>query len=285
MTGLLIALAGLGLLAFAFWKSRRVRVESGLVLDVDAFKPEWEKILERRFAVYRHLPPELRDRLHQLVCEFVNEKQFEACGGLKKITEEMRVLIAAQACLLLVGRPKDRVFPRLHSILLYPRAFRDRGRRVFGMEDGDDSERDIRLGESWQTGSVILSWQSVKNGALGEDDGMNVVLHEFAHQLDQADGAGDGVPALDAAGEYQDWEKIMSREYDALVDEANDPRADPLLDPYGATNPAEFFAVATETFFELSEDLHEEHPELYKELRDYYGVDPVAWRTSADQRR
>ncbi len=284
MTGILIALAGLALLGFAAWKARRARVEAGLVLDVDAFPPEWEDILDHRFAVYRRLPDELRERLHELVRDFVNEKQFEPCGGIREISEEMRVLVAAQACLLLVGRPKERLFPRLRSILMYPRAFRDRGRRMFGMEDGDDTERDIRLGESWQTGSVILSWQSVKNGALGEDDGMNVVLHEFAHQLDQADGAGDGVPALDAAGEYQDWEKIMSREYDALVDEANNPRADPLLDPYGATNPAEFFAVATETFFEMPEDLRDEHPELYGELRDYYGVDPAAWTRQRQSR-
>ncbi|MCB1231015.1 MAG: zinc-dependent peptidase [Verrucomicrobiae bacterium] len=278
VTGILIALVGTLLLAFAVWKTRRVRVETGLVLEVDTFSPEWDDLLERRFAVYRHLPDELRDRLRDRVRAFVNEKQFEACGGLETITEEMRVLVAAQAALLLVGRPKDRLYPRLHSVLMYPGAFRDRGKRVFGPDDDDDHERDIRLGESWNTGSVILAWDSVQRGAARDDDGMNVVLHEFAHQLDQADGSADGVPALGDDEAYFDWEKIMKREYETLVGEAEDPRADPLLDPYGATNPAEFFAVATETFFELSEDLRDEHPELFRELRDYYGVDPTEWK-------
>ncbi len=281
MTGLLIALLGFGLLALAVWKSRRARVDAGLVLAVDTFPPEWDALLERRFAIYPHLPEDLREQLRERVLRFVNEKQFEACGGLEEITGEMRVLVAAQAALLLVGRPKDALYPRLHSILMYPGAFRDRGKRVFGLEDGDDTERDIRLGESWNTGSVILAWDSVQRGAASDDDGMNVVLHEFAHQLDQADGSTDGVPSLDAAGKYQDWSAIFQREYEALVDQANDPRSDPLLDPYGAENPAEFFAVATETFFELPEDLEEEHPELYRELRDYYGVDPVKWTRSA----
>lgn len=277
MTGLLIALLGLGLLIFAVWKSQRARVEAGLVLAVGSFPPEWDDLLDHRFAVYRHLPDALRDRLRERILRFVNEKQFEACGGLETVTVEMRVLVAAQAALLLVGRPKDPLYPRLHSILLYPGAFRDRGKRVFGLEEGDDTERDIRLGESWNTGSVILAWDSVQHGAASDDDGMNVVLHEFAHQLDQADGSTDGTPSLDAVGKYQDWAAIFQREYEALVDQANDPRSDPLLDPYGAENPAEFFAVATETFFELPEDLREKHPELYGELRDYYGVDPAEW--------
>ncbi len=281
MTGLLIALAGLALLLVALRLHRRARVRAGLVLELETFPDEWHQLLDERFALYPHLPPPLREALQQRVIRFLAEKQFEACGSLESITTEMRVLIAAQACLLLVGRPRDPLYPRLHSILVYPGAFRDRGRRIFGMEDGDDTDREIRLGESWNTGSVILAWDSVKRGAASDDDGMNVVLHEFAHQLDQSDGSTDGVPSLGAAGEYVDWAEVMHREYDALVADANDPRARPLLDPYGAENPAEFVAVATETFFELPEDLREEHPELYRELRDYYGLDPAEWAAAA----
>ena len=277
MTGILIAIFGIALLAVAVALTRKADVRHGYVLDLDAFPENWTEILEKRFALYPHLPESLRERLHERLLGFVNRKRFEACGALKEVTEEMRVLVAAQACLLLIGRPKEKLYPRLKSILLYPGAFRDRGRRTFALDAGDGDERVIRLGESWESGSVILAWDSVKRGAANDHDGMNVVLHEFAHQLDQADGAGDGVPTLDAAGDYLDWEKIMRREYDALVEDANNPRARPLLDPYGAENPAEFFAVATETFFEMPEDLLEEHPELYGELKDYYGLDPVAW--------
>ncbi|MCB1062931.1 MAG: zinc-dependent peptidase [Verrucomicrobiae bacterium] len=278
MAGLFIAFVGLVLLFVAIAINQRARVESGLVLEVDVFPETWESLLQERFAVYSKLPEFLRERLRQRMIDFIAEKQFEPCGDIDTITEEMRVLVAGQACLLLVGRPQERLFPRLHSILIYPGAFRDRGKRMFGSDDGhEDDDRSIRLGESWNTGSVILSWDSVKRGAASDDDGMNVVLHEFAHQLDQADGSTDGTPALDAARDYIDWEKVMRREYDALVEETHNPRARPLLDPYGAENPAEFFAVATETFFELSAELLEEHPELYRELSDYYGVDPAEW--------
>jgi Mlc titration factor MtfA (ptsG expression regulator) len=280
MTGLLIALAGCVLLAIALRAVRRGQpaVERVAAADEELPPPEeWDAILRRAFFLHDWLPGELRTRLLGRMAEFLADKRFEACGGLECVTAEMRLLIAAQACLLLVGRTKDKVFPRLKSILVYPGAFRDRGKRMFGIEDGDDTEREIRLGESWNTGSVILSWEGVREGAAGKGDGVNVVLHEFAHQLDQIDGSTDGAPVLSHAGEYEDWAEVMRRDYESLVRAANDPRAEPLLDPYGAENPAEFFAVATETFFELSEDMRAEHPDLYRKLRDFYGVDPADW--------
>jgi len=287
MTGLLIALAGFVLLAIALGLSRRARLSEpeepghGPAIDPrrdEAAPPEtWDPILRKRFVLWHWLPDDLRARLRVRMGDFLADKRFEACGGLERVTGEMRVLVAAQACLLLIGRPRDRVYPRLRSILLYPGAFRDRGRRVFGLDEGDDTEREIRLGESWQTGSVILAWDSVQQGAAAAGDGVNVVLHEFAHQLDQADGSTDGTPLLDRAGDYEDWAEVMRRDYESLVRAANDPRADPLLDPYGAEHPAEFFAVATETFFELSEAMREEHPDLYRKLKEFYGLDPAAW--------
>lgn len=286
MFGLTIAFLGLVLLSVAILLTRRVGLsadpqESVVSIQTETEDPgppeSWESILRRDLALYAWLPESLRGPLQERMAQFLAEKRFEACGSLERVTGEMRVLIAAQACLLLVGRPRDRVFPRLRSILVYPSAFRDRGRRVFGLEEGDDTEREIRLGESWNTGSVILSWESVKAGAAGAGDGVNVVLHEFAHQLDQADGSTDGVPLLGRAGDYDDWADVMRRHYDSLVEAANNPREDPLLDPYGAENPAEFFAVATETFFEMPEDLLAEHPDLYRELKNYFGLDPAAW--------
>lgn len=281
MTGLLIAFLGVALLAVAalLWR-RQGRTGSPPSAEpgaADRLPPEtWDPFLRERFLLYRWLPDELRQRLRERIAAFLADKRFEACGGLERVTGEMRVLIAAQACLLLIGRPRDRVFPRLRSILVYPSAFRDRGKRVFGLDEGDDTEREIRLGESWH-GSVILAWDRVWQGAAGSDDGVNVVLHEFAHQLDQGDGAVDGAPPLERGADYPDWAAVMARDYESLVHAANDPRAEPLLDPYGAENPAEFFAVATETFFELSEAMREEHPDLYGKLRDFYGLDPAAW--------
>ena len=287
MTGLYIALAGFALLAVALGITLRARISArsgpgetaGLETPPEGTAPTatWESILRDHLMLWHWLSDDLRARLLGRMTEFLDEKRFEACGGLERVTDEMRVLIAAQACLLLIGRPKDRIYPRLRSILVYPSAFRDRGRRIFGLDEGDDTEREIRLGESWNTGSVILAWDSVRQGAAGSDDGVNVVYHEFAHQLDQADGSTDGTPLLDQPGEYGDWADVMRRDYESLVHAANDPRADPLLDPYGAESPAEFFAVATETFFELSEAIRQEHPDLYRKLKDFYGLDPAAW--------
>jgi Mlc titration factor MtfA (ptsG expression regulator) len=183
-------------------------------------------------------------------------------------------VIAAQACLLLAGIGKHEFFPRLQSILIYPGAYRDRRRRTF---DLPEEESDVRLGESWHSGSVVLSWESVLAGAAGEDDGVNVVYHEFAHQLDQIDYTADGAPPLRNRGDYAEWSRIFNQEYEALVEAARDPRSDPLLDTYGAENPAEFFAVATEAFFEQPRDLKEEHPGLFEQLTNYFGCDPSLW--------
>ncbi|NNE93640.1 MAG: zinc-dependent peptidase [Verrucomicrobiales bacterium] len=241
---------------------------------------EWIEALEKRFEIFRELPEPLREKLGGLMHVFLDEKRFEACGGLKEITDEMRVLVAAQACLLLLGLDKHGFFRRLKSILIYPEAYRDRGVRRFDVSeifDHGNEEGDVRFGESWDTGSVVLSWQSIKNGALHADDGMNVIYHEFAHQLDQVDGSADGAPRLPNHAGYAEWARIFQREYEALVEAVDDPSADPLLDPYGATDPAEFFAVATETFFEMPEDLKKEHPELYDQLAGFYGLDPADW--------
>ena len=276
MTGLLISLAGIFLLCLAWWLSRR-RNRRRRELLASPFPESWESILRKDLRLYRRMPPELREKLRRTLRVIAGEKHFEACGGLDEITDEMRVLIAAQAALLLIGLKRHDYYPRLRSILVYPTAFRDRGRRRFGLPDDEDEERDIRLGESWDSGSVVLAWDSVRRGAANADDGMNVVLHEFAHQLDQADGSTDGAPVLSERSEYRDWAAVLGRDYEELVEEAEDPRSNPLLDTYGAENPAEFFAVATETFFEKPRQLRRDHPELYRELSGYYGLDPVSW--------
>jgi hypothetical protein len=186
----------------------------------------------------------------------------------------MKLVIAAQAAFILVGKDDHAFFPRLHSILVYPTGFRDHGRRRFGI---DDEKRGVLYGESWETGSVILSWDNVVAGGRNDDDGMNVVFHEFAHQIDQYNGVADGVPYLKNRTEYARWATVMGSHFDALVEASKTRDPEPFLDPYGATHPCEFFAVATETFFEDPYGLEEEHPDLYDELVRFYGVNPGDW--------
>tara|TARA_R110002096_G_scaffold16106_5_gene54977 strand:+ start:1485 stop:2333 length:849 start_codon:yes stop_codon:yes gene_type:complete len=238
----------------------------------EEFPAEWDAYLNRKFEIYPRLPAELRERLQFQTRIMMEEKVFESPADLGPVTDEMRLLILAQAALLTVGRRPRRLFPELFTIILYPTAYLDSGARTFSLRE--DPEH--RLGESWTTGSVVLAWDSVQHGAANEDDGQNVVIHEFAHQLDQEDGRGDGVPILSDPSEYGDWAKVFSHRYSELVEDTEKGRKT-FLDPYGALSPAEFFAVSTETFFEQPAKMKRKLPELYQELVDYFGLDPATW--------
>ncbi|NQT20850.1 MAG: zinc-dependent peptidase [Planctomycetes bacterium] len=235
------------------------------------FSDEWAEALRQNLPFYVKLPPEMREELQQDVKVFLAEKSFEGCGGLV-ITDEIRVMIAAQACLLLLNR-EDECYPKLRSVLVYPSTYVAGGKGHFG---GGEGSRSVRLGESWGRGVVVLSWSSVKQGAFNACDGHNVAMHEFAHQLDQESGAADGAPILERRSAYSSWARVFSKEFDRLQRKAR-KRKRSVLDSYGATNPAEFFAVATESFFEKPAQLQKKHLELYEELRDYYKVNPIEW--------
>jgi Mlc titration factor MtfA (ptsG expression regulator) len=191
------------------------------------------------------------------------------------MTEEIRVMVAAQACLLLAGRDSKKVYPRLKSVLVYPHTYVAGGKGIFG---GKLRERSARLGESWQTGTVILSWHSVQGGARNIQDGHNVTLHEFAHQLDQEDGAADGAPLLANRMATRTWAGCFQKEYRDFLKQLEKGRRT-VIDDYGATNGAEFFSTATEAFFEKSKQLADKRPELYAELHSYYQLDPKEWIT------
>jgi Mlc titration factor MtfA (ptsG expression regulator) len=263
------------------------------------FPPAWRTILRRRVPLYRGLPAHLQQQLRRHIQVFLAEKPFLGCAGLE-ITDEIRVTVAAQACLLRLNRG-GALFPELRQILVYPGAFMvDR----VATEAGGvlREQRRALAGESWSQGQVILSWQDVVDGARVVDDGHNVVLHEFAHQLDQESGAANGAPRLDSRRAQARWADVMHREFDALhgrlrAREAarerarawaswnSEPMPPPmpldappeLISDYGATNPAEFFAVVTEVFFEQAAALAQRHPALFEILRDYYAVDPREW--------
>lgn len=269
-----LSLLAAGLLA-VFFATRKVRRRRRLLRE--PLPDSWEKAIKKHFPRSHVIPPDIRERLVGIARILAEEKNFEACGGFPEITGKVKAVICLQAALLIVNLPKHKFYPKLRSILVYPGAFRDRGRRRFGVSE--EPGRGSNLGESWQTGSVILSWESVVAGAKNDDDGMNVTIHEFAHQLDQVNGAADGVPILRNLKAYRRWAEVFQRNYEEHVEDVEDGRGkEPLIDPYGATNPAEFFAVASETFFEEAGELREEHPDLYEELRDYYGLDPAEWK-------
>jgi hypothetical protein len=251
---------------FGFLKRRR-RAR----LRAQPIPPEWREIVKRNVPLFRRLPPEDGEELLRKVRVFLAEKRFEGCGGLE-LTDEMRVTVAAQACLPILKLDDD-YYPRLRSILVYPDTFVARRERREGavVHEGHES----LLGESWQGGAVVLSWASVRAGAANPLDGENVVLHEFAHQLDQEDGAPDGTPVLHSWSAYGPWARVLSEDYLELRESVAKGREE-LLDAYGATDEAEFFAVASQTFFEKPVALEREHPELYDQLRAYYRQDPAA---------
>lgn len=242
------------------------------------FPPEWEEILNRNVALYRHLPGPLKKELQAHIHVFVGEKSFEGCGGLR-ITDEIKVTIAGQACILLLNR-KPTYYPALHSILVYPGAYVAKQTTIVGMMYVE--EESVRAGESWTRGEVVLAWDEVRQTATDLAGGHNVVLHEFAHQLDQENGRANGAPILGSLSGYATWARILSKEYRRFRRKALSGGTD-IMDAYGATDPAEFFAVATETFFEKPQPMKLKHPDLYEELRTYYDLDPVSWFENDDQ--
>ena len=259
---------------FGFSKRRRRRK-----VRTSPFPDPWRTFLLESFPIYARLHEADRAELEGHILVFLAEKRFEGCGGFA-ITDEVRVLIAAQACLLLLHRDTD-YYPNLRSILVYPEAYVAKTRWREEEEDTAAHER-ARVGESWQTGAVVLAWSSCLAGAVDVEDGQNVVFHEFAHQLDQEDGAADGTPPLEASGfrerrgRFRTWARVMSGEYEQLRRASASGQAS-VLDRYGATNPAEFFAVATECFFEQPRKMKVRHPLLYEELQRFYQQDPAGF--------
>ena len=251
------------------WR-RRVRRRNAAMRP---FPQNWVKLLAQNVVLYRCLPSELREQLHRDIHIFLEEKTFEGCGGLE-ITEEMKLVIAAQACILLLNRPNSD-FPTLNSILVYPEPYMARTTRATGTHL--INEPSFRAGESWTGGDLVLAWDHTERSARTYKASSNVVLHEFAHQLDQEDGVADGAPILESRAHYSSWAHVLSAEYKELKNEISQHEST-VLSPYGATNPAEFFAVATETFFTRSRVLKKHEPELYDELASFYHLDPASWR-------
>jgi MtfA peptidase len=250
---------------FSWWKRRRRRR-----LLASPFPREWLAHLERNVVHYRYLSAEEQSRLRDDLRVFVAEKNWEGCGGLR-MTDEIRVTVAAHACLLTLGLSPD-LFERVQSVLVYPSGYRapesvDR----LGLVDQDG---EARLGEAHYRGPVVLSWDEVRHDGRHPERGQNLVFHEFAHQLDMLSGAVDGTPPLESEDLSRRWREVMGEEFRRLATAS--PWEATLLDSYGATNPAEFFAVATECFFDRPADMERYHRRLYDLLREFYRQDPAA---------
>ncbi len=268
-TLLIILLAGAGLFVGGRWALKRRRIEALLAAPLPDGR---RQILSARMPVYNALPADLRKRLDGLINRFLAEKKFYGQAGLE-ITDEMRVVIAAQACLLIVNK-ENRWYDTLHTIHVYPAVFTSKQQR----RDGHlvSEHRPVRSGESWARGPIVLAWDQAAYGAFAAHDGQNVVFHEFAHQLDNETGVTDGSPLLDADQSASRWALVFQDAYGRLRADLEAGRSN-ILDPYAATSPAEFFAVATEMFFERAGELRTHEPDLYAELSAYYRLDPAAW--------
>jgi len=224
------------------------------------FPQEWLKLIQRHVVFFHKLTVGDRAELLGHIQVFLAEKRFEGCGGFE-ITDEVR---------------ETDYFPHLLTILVYPLTYMVQEDHRIGEHVWEEGTVG-RLGETGRRmGSLVLSWGAVKHGAADPSDGKNVVLHEFAHQLDYENHAADGVPGLATREQQSAWSEVMRTEFASLraADESGIPT---LLDTYGATDPVEFFAVSVEAFFEQPRALRARHPRLYAELQNYFQQDPVAY--------
>jgi hypothetical protein len=237
------------------------------------FPPQWLSILEWNVPLYRRLPAEDREELHEHLQVFLAEKSFEGKRGMT-ITDQVRVTIAAPACILLLHRQTD-YYPGLSSVIVYP------GEYIAPHLEMDEwgivtESTDCRSGETSPDGALVLSWEDVLAEEIDVHPGYNVVLHEFAHQLDAEDGLTSGMSLLPKRRRYRMLKEVLQLEFERLQDDVQHKRTT-VLDPYGEESTDEFFAVATEAFFETPHLVQKHHPELYMELAGYFRQDPAAW--------
>jgi MtfA peptidase len=230
-------------------------------------------ILQKYVTIYTKLPQSLRQELHGHINLFLDEKVFIGREDLE-VTDEMRVVVAGNACLLLLQGNKRR-FSGFSSILIYPNTYQAIDVQHEGLLVTEHSSH--RAGESWVRGPIVLSWGDILSGSVDAEDGHNVVIHEFAHKLDEQSGHMNGLPVLRNESEYKEWRKVLSEEYEALHERVKHGE-NKVIDEYGTVSPAEFFAVASESFFEKPAQMKKRLPALYKQLQTFYNVDPVSWQ-------
>ncbi|WP_120499594.1 zinc-dependent peptidase [Roseovarius sp. EL26] len=269
---MIIVLIALFLIAGVFGYRHWAKTQMHAELLAAALTEGERAIVAQHVPLIKRLPVEFRDRLEGKMNLFLHQVDFYGCDGLE-ITEEMQLSIAAQACLLVVN--SDRWYKNLSTILIYPGAFKSRQRAHSGFVV---TEKEIvRSGESWTRGPVVLSWAHSKQGAMNDRDGHNVVLHEFAHQIDDLSGHTNGVPILSKGQSFAEWERVFLTAFEAHVQDTEQGRKT-VIDAYGAEGHEEFFAVAVEVFFEKPKALKNELPAVYEQLAKLFQLEPVSWQ-------
>lgn len=271
MTALLLVLLALGAVGVYLWRKRKRRLD----LLASPLSDEERQSMARLVPLTKRLPPDLRAKLEGKINLFLDQVDFVGCNGFE-VTDEVRLSIAAQACLLVMNTKAW--YSRLFTILVYPSAFRTRQTSYDGFVAHEYD--DVRLGESWTLGPVVLSWAHAQQGGINAEDGQNLVLHEFAHQLDSLSGATNGVPLLNRRQTFAQWEQVMLGAFSRHQTNTGDGRKT-VIDAYGAQNHEEFFAVAIEVFFEKPEKLQSDEPDLYAELAKLLQLDPLKWGQTA----
>lgn len=236
--------------------------------------PAGVRLLHRNLPIYRRVPVHYRADLHALIVRFLNEKEFWGARHLS-VTEEMKLIIAAQACLMVVRLPRLGLFPQTREIIVYPSEFGEAVEAI-GPDGRVYRIRDSRAGEISRRGPVLLAWDAVRHSTRASGDGYNTVFHEFAHALDYLDGEANGAPPLEESADQEEWRRVWGSEFNRMTAAVGAGRRT-FLDPYGAEDPAEFFAVATESFFERPRRFQRAHPALYRLLSQFFQLDPEGW--------
>lgn len=265
---LLIVTAGflIWIAASRFKKYQRQRIANA------PLPASYIEILQRNMGLYPILPENLKTALHRGINLFLFDKEFLGCDG-QEINDEVRLTIAGNACLLVLTQTRP-IYPSFKTILVYPSTYVVTQKTHDGQVVFD--EHSTRAGESWYRGPIVLSWSDVMHGSGNIEDGQNVVIHEFAHKLDEENGVMDGLPILRDSTHYREWSNILNSEYDAFLKRVQ-RRRNKVIDEYGAISAVEFFAVISESFFEKPVRMKSELPELYTQLQQFYGLDPASW--------
>jgi Mlc titration factor MtfA (ptsG expression regulator) len=270
----LITIAALVLLGLLIWwvsraLYRRIRRRQLLAAPLPQ---EAIAILQRRVPLYSRLTTQQQRLMQGCINRFLFDMVFVGCNGFE-VSDEVRLTVAGNACLLIFNRER-RYYSGFETILIYPDTILSRQVHYDGLvETHYDS---ARAGESWHRGPIVLSWSDVERGLLHGRDGHNVILHEFAHKLDEENTVMDGLPVLREPAHYRQWAEVLTREYREFLHRVDGGR-NKVIDGYGAVSAVEFFAVATESFFEKPKRMKSQLPELYGQFRQFYGLDPSAW--------
>jgi len=268
MTTLLL-LIFTGLAATGYWHWSKTQKRKSL-LDTPLTDAQHQVILDE-VPLIRRVPRELGAKLDGKISLFLDQVEFIGCDGLE-VTQEMKLSIAAQACLIVVNT--DAWYETLRTILIYPGAFKSKRIDYTGYVAHE--RETVRSGESWARGPVILSRHHSDQAASDSRDGHNVVIHEFAHQLDNLTGETNGIPILSPDQSFADWARVFSDGYSRHLDRI-EKGAKTVINPYGAEGHEEYFATALEVFFEQPAQLKQDEAEVYDEIKKLLRLDPASW--------